>query len=202
MTDNEMDSGFEWVLDNRRLIAAFSILIIICGGFFVWGYWMGKRQGEIAASGSLRAGEPGREDRDLSTSEGPVAEIQPIEEDEAREDLGWYKSVNDSEMDTPGIEPSRTEVKRTPPETGTSPSAGAVQNTYSVQVGAFKTRKQAETVAEDIRAKGFQSRIEAPPSPNGLYRVKVGRYNTRPEAMADQLSLKKKGYSECYIKIN
>ena len=45
MIENETESGFELVLDNRRLIGAFVVFIVICGCFFVLGYATGKRQG-------------------------------------------------------------------------------------------------------------------------------------------------------------
>jgi hypothetical protein len=45
MTDREPEAGHELVLDNRKLIIAFAVLIAICGAFFVLGFMEGRRQG-------------------------------------------------------------------------------------------------------------------------------------------------------------
>ena len=50
MMDQHSDSGYELVLDNRRLIIAFAVLILFCGCFFVVGFMEGKRQGFQAGS--------------------------------------------------------------------------------------------------------------------------------------------------------
>jgi len=166
MTDNEVESGFELVLDNRRLIATFAVFIVICGSFFVLGYSTGKRQGEIAAAGAfVRTTDAG----------GTILEGSPIEE------LEWYQSVNSGGDQPAGVAPPR-------PLTD-----GSVM--YSVQVGAFKTRQQADSHAKDVLDKGFESRVEAPSDSDQLFLVKVGRFNTRDEAMAIQLSLEKNGYN-------
>ena len=73
-----------------------------------------------------------------------------------------------------------------------SPSASA---TYSVQVGAFRQRQQAEVKSQLLQSKGFESRIEPPNSPEGLYLLKVGRFKSRTEAVALQLRLKKSGFT-------
>ena len=36
MTERDQESGFEIVVDNRKRIIAFAVIILICGCFFVW----------------------------------------------------------------------------------------------------------------------------------------------------------------------
>ena len=50
MDDQSAEPGFEFVLDNRKLIVVFLLLISFCGGFFVLGFMEGKRQGMQEAS--------------------------------------------------------------------------------------------------------------------------------------------------------
>jgi cell division protein FtsN len=78
------------------------------------------------------------------------------------------------------------------------PSANA---TYSVQVGAFKQRQDAEVTAKSLEAKGFQPVIEDPRLPSPYYLVKVGRFELRADAYAMQQKVKKAGFA-CFIKTN
>lgn len=200
MTDNEMDSGFEMVLDNRRLIAAFAIFVVICGSFFVIGYTTGKRQGEIGKAESGTAETP-----DTTTAaDGAASNVPLIQEDEPREDLEWYQGVSD-EGEPPGITPPRVsenaEVKSAPVKPAAAKSSPASANvTYSVQIGAFKSREQAEALAADARSKGFNNiRVQDPTSSVQYFVVRVGRFNTRAEAINQQLQLEKKKFP-CFIK--
>jgi cell division protein FtsN len=208
MTEHEMESGFELVLDYRKLIVAFAVFIAICGCFFVWGFMAGKRQGmqlsaiadsDSAAGVVMEEVPPSTADTDNAVSDAPS-----LEADAVQKDLEWYQSVNKKEDDPAGVQPPREPIlaKET---TADSSAAGSISNTepatYSVQVGAFKQRPEAEAQALDVRSKGFDSRIEPPASSGQLYHVKVGKFGTRAEAVALQLRLKQNGFS-CFIKTN
>jgi cell division protein FtsN len=80
-------------------------------------------------------------------------------------------------------------------------TAVAASSSYTVQVGAFRQKKQVDAKAEMLRSKGFDCRIEFPESEEGLYLLKVGRFKSRAEAVAMQLRLKKNGWSS-FIKTN
>ncbi|MBN2338457.1 MAG: SPOR domain-containing protein [Acidobacteria bacterium] len=227
MTDREPEAGHELVLDNRKLIIAFAVLIAICGAFFVLGFMEGRRQGfqdgmqtalETAPGGTApTAGTPG---------EAPAAGTK---EEIAESDLDWYRSVNRREGD-PAIAPRLDPAPRPPepvPEAAPEPEAAPRQAaatsraaapaapparrpqaraasdgvTYSVQVGAFRARREAESAGRSLREKGFTGRIEVPDSPEGFYLVKVGKFATRAEAAAMQLRLKNSGF-KCFIKTN
>jgi cell division protein FtsN len=64
---------------------------------------------------------------------------------------------------------------------------------YSVQVGAFRVKKEVESKAKALRAQKYDCRIEEPQSPEGLYLLKVGNYKTRAEATVMMNRLKKSG---------
>jgi tetratricopeptide (TPR) repeat protein len=67
---------------------------------------------------------------------------------------------------------------------------------FSVQVGSFKNRSNADRLAQKLAAAGYESRVEIPVSPlDKLYRVKVGRISSRGEAEALSARLKAAGYS-------
>ena len=216
MTENETDSGVEVVLDNRKIILAFIVLIAICGGFFVLGFVEGKRQGHqavmqrvaeietIESSAVTQAQPPETETVQDSVSSKDDTEEQP---------LNWYKNVSRPEEE-PEIAARATSggsnkadakaaaEAKTPSTPKTEERAlrtGSIS--YSVQVGAFVKQEEAETRARELRSKGFENRIEPPVPPSQFYFVKVGRFDTRAEAVATQIRLKENGFS-CFIKTN
>lgn len=216
MTEHGADSGIEVVLDNRKIILAFVVLIAICGGFFVLGFIEGKRQGYQA--GMQTAAEVGPIEsaavaQEKSSEVEMVQDSEPPKDDAEDQPLNWYKSVNRPEA-KPEIDAQPTAgsakkaaanpepAAKTPskPKTETSPlRTGSL--TYTVQVGAFVKKEEAEIRTRELRSKGYDYRIEPPVPPNRFYLVKVGSFDTRAEAVAMQLRLKESGFS-CFIKTN
>jgi DedD protein len=89
---------------------------------------------------------------------------------------------------------SDTAAKKTPP-----PAGKAAKSSYTVQVGAFTQRHEADLKVDALKAKGFSSIVEEPKPPDQFFRVKVGRFDTRAEAVAMQRKLQKAGFI-CIIK--
>lgn len=216
MTERETESGIEVVLDNRKIILAFVIFIAICGGFFVLGFMEGKRQGHQA--GMQAAAEVGTMESPAAVQaqlpETETVQAPEVPESDAEDQpLNWYKSVNRKEGE-PEIAPRATTsgsnkpnakaaaAANTPgkPKAQTSP-ARAGSMSYTVQVGAFVKREEAEVRAKELRSKGFEYRIEPPAPPSEFYFVKVGAFETRAEAVAMQIRLKESGFA-CFIKTN
>jgi cell division protein FtsN len=82
------------------------------------------------------------------------------------------------------------------------PRAGAASNvTYSVQVGAFRQRREAEAKATALRERNYEYVIEPTEGAEPLFLLKVGRYESRAEAVAMGLRLKRDGFST-FIKTN
>jgi cell division protein FtsN len=132
-----------------------------------------------------------------------AAETPPVEEEDVQQDLEWYHSVNKKGSEPAGVQPSEPSgtTKETAETSSSGSSVGSAAVTYSVQVGAFKRRPEAEAHALNVRSKGFDSRVESPKSSGQLYLVKVGKFDTRAEAVAVQLRLRKNGFS-CFVKTN
>ena len=67
---------------------------------------------------------------------------------------------------------------------------------YSVQVGSFKNRANAEKMSHRLSRSGYDSYLETPgASGYDLYRVKVGKYRLKEEAEKTARKLKRHGYS-------
>lgn len=216
MTDQSTETGLEVVLDNRKLILAFVLLVAICGCFFVIGFVEGKRQGyqEGAQVAAESSGAPGAETvpPPSAAPAAPVAVATLPKEGETETRLDWYDSVNRPDGDAEAgrkilppspAPPAPTPKKESPPPASAASKTAAKTETaktaapsaYTVQVGAFRQKSEAEAKVRQLKAKGFESRIEPPKSAEDLYLIQVGRFKSRADAVAMQLRLKKSGFS-------
>jgi cell division septation protein DedD len=210
---HEEDPGRELVLDNRKLIIVFGLLIGICCCAFVLGFIEGKRQGiqhgNQAAGESLQKGMPESAPAPPAGAVQENAETTAPKPDLASPQLDWYQNVSGPggtrETTATPAEPKHATPAASAPAKPDSaeqsrPSAEPAV-TYSVQVGAFKQKSQLDARAKTLRQKGFQVWTEEPEAPDNLYLLKVGKFRSRPEAVAMQLRLKRAGISS-FIKTN
>lgn len=66
---------------------------------------------------------------------------------------------------------------------------------YSVQVGCFSKKTNAQNLAGSLNEKGYPVYIEEMGSKNGpVYRVRIGKTNSRQEAAELERRLSKEGY--------
>ncbi len=210
------DSGYELVLDNRRLIVAFAALILIFGCFFVLGFMEGKRQGlqadsQIASETGTNADSSDEPPVPAKPASRADAAMESPNEPPDERPLEWYKSVS-GKGGKPQIAPPppvassvpKAVPAKPPAEPATKAPAKAAASSfasYTVQVGAFRQKKQVDSKADLLRSKGFDCRIELPESDEGLYLLKVGKFKSRADAVAMQLRLKKSGFGS-FIKTN
>jgi cell division protein FtsN len=75
----------------------------------------------------------------------------------------------------------------------TTPSGGTV---WSVQIAAFQTAAEAATFAAEIRARGYDTRVDGSTAP---FRVRFGRYATRTAAVAAMDAYKSKEQSDAFL---
>ncbi len=205
MAEQTAESGLELVLDNRKLIIAFLLLVAVCGCFFVLGFIEGKRQG--LQEGSLASAE-GSPKADSGRAEVPAAPGSVLlDEGSGEQQRSMFESESRREESIEpalqtGVPASRqnTVTPVAPPKPAPKPDRGmdsipSARTTYSVQVGAFSQRGQAEKVDQVLRSKGYDCRIEPPGPAHQLYLLKVGKFNSRADAVAVQLRLKKDGFA-------
>jgi cell division protein FtsN len=107
---------------------------------------------------------------------------------------------------TPAAKPTPAPSLPTPPPPSATPSAGATPRPttpaagplpkalpssasgFAIQVGAFKDRASADSIARSLKARGLPAYVIAPPG--GLFSVRVGVYRDRADAEAVQDRLK------------
>jgi cell division protein FtsN len=220
MEQRDAESGAEFVLDNKKLIIGFVLLMVICGTFYTIGFMEGKRQavqpqaeraspGPVPSVPKVPAGSDSKANASAAKTASP-------EDRSVREQLDWYKNVQSSagEMRKPGdlaksAETAPAQVKPTStvqPQGGNAtaapaqvPLASPPKVTYSVQVGAFRQRREAEIKAAALKAKGYACEVDLPQSGDQIYLVLVGKYGSRADAVAMQRKLQKDGFS-CFIR--
>ena len=205
MANHDAESGFELVLDNRKLIIVFAVLIIFCGCFFVVGFHLGKRQGTQDAalpqqklnteSTQAKAGKPS-----VSTDE----ETKTVKPAASEQKLDWYKAVSGRQTAPAAIptpDAAKPAAKKPEPEHAAvstekpKPKASVNSVSYSLQVGAFSQKQALDATAQSLREKGFDCRIEPPQAEGQLYHLMVGKFATRADASAMKLKLQKSGFS-------
>jgi cell division septation protein DedD len=215
MAQPSAESGNEFILDNRKLIIGFMLLIVICGAFFVVGFMEGKRQAVQARSERPSSGPAGTPSEAVARAVATApAKNGPAEDRSVREQLDWYKTVQggDSAKRAVAEPPKNAEAEPTQAEKVTRPAAGTQKPaavpkassgaaTYTVQVGAFRQRHEAESKADALKTRGYTFVIESPAIPDGLFLVKVGNFSSRADAVAMERRLRKDGFS-CFIKTN
>jgi cell division protein FtsN len=67
---------------------------------------------------------------------------------------------------------------------------------FSVQVGSFKSRENAEKLNHKLAGDGYDSFVDYPAaSLDGMYRVKIGRFTWKSEADSAAAKLRNHGYN-------
>jgi DedD protein len=71
-----------------------------------------------------------------------------------------------------------------PPHTNTSPSAAVPSVPYTIQVGAYKNRRQADDLRQQLASASLDAYVVTLAAQEGVarYRVRVGTYRSREEA--------------------
>ncbi len=202
------ESRLELDLDNRKLIIGFALLMVICAGFFVFGFIEGKRQALRTEPRVAESPVPAPESRVPSQTESKPAlsdsAAKPAPPKPINEQLDWYKKVNShGKRDAKDLASLEAKKPSTPPTRieSSRPADLAQKATYSVQIGAFRNRREAENRAAVLKAKGYDSFVEPSKPGAELYLLKVGRFDSRAAAVASQLKLKKDGFAS-FIKSN
>ena len=100
----------------------------------------------------------------------------------------------------PGLKPlpapaPETKAPKTAAAAKPTPAAAvapkAALSSFTIQVGAFKDKAMADSLATRLKGKGYAAYIVAPEAPGaGLFRVRVGSYPARADAERVQAKLR------------
>lgn len=98
----------------------------------------------------------------------------------------------------PPVQERAPEKGKTPPAAAPPPAARSeplasepAGNGFVVQVAAVKERREAETIARRLAAKGYPSFITTPAGAAHVFRVRIGKYSDRHQAETIKARLEK-----------
>jgi cell division septation protein DedD len=165
----------ELQLSSSQLILIFVAILVLGIVVFLLGVSVGKKQGRIVEETQL-ADKPTEqiiEQKPVSQKESADPISQELESHKkAGEDKAQPEKVTAKQVVKPKVESSKP-----------APSSQR-QNVYWIQVGAYSSQQNANTVVEEYKGKGYNA-IVIEPSPTDrrkLYRVRLGGYATREQA--------------------
>ncbi|HTY63752.1 MAG TPA: SPOR domain-containing protein [Acidobacteriota bacterium] len=196
MTDNSSDSGYELVLDNRRLIVFFVLLVLICCCFFVVGFVEGKRQGFQA--GSQTAAETAA--KSVSEAKEPEhasavadSEKAPVKEDAEKQQLNWYKNVSGQEQ--------KNTIAHVPAEPASAPKGAPKKEKETAKpVVVPLPAEPAPAPKASAKKETVNPAAVSAPAASVSYTVQVGAFRQRQQVEAKAKALKAKGF-DCRIEV-
>ncbi len=183
------DGEFELVLENRQVMTAFFVVVILCGIFFGLGYIVGKNTMQ-----PVQAKEEAAPASDAKESAMKAEKKEaPAPQDSAASDLSFSKDLASNtpapklEAGGPAAAPAPSQpAPTTPAQTAAAatrpaetPSSSASADQVFWQVAATKSKDDAESTASLLRTKGFSAHAEV--KPDGLYHVLVTSSNADSE---------------------
>ena len=184
----------EFTLGIGKLLGLFFGLVVLCAGFFVAGYWLGKNPAvrnttPAEAIAAATAGGKPPATRAVSAEPGPASapETSP--------------PANPSVASEPAV-PAPTAPETNPPTTlvaveakplpqPASPANGAG---YIVQVAAVSKQQDAEALVEALRKKQYPVFV-ANQNADSLFHVQICPFSDPKEAEATRARLMADGYN-------
>ena len=111
------------------------------------------------------------------------------------DDITFYETLT---------KPEASADPKTPagPKAAEKQKAVQTQTPWTLQVAALRRRATADSMAADLKKRGYRAYVTPGDKRKTFYRVRVGRYRTRREAMEDLLRLKNENYQNAMITRN
>jgi len=150
---------------------------------------------------AVTVGADDKEKLETERAEGKSA----IEPDEPAREEGAEDAPSRTEERSEARTKSERETETRPEREPRGPSASRTESTaaggrYVVRAGAFAKRANAESVAKELRAKGYSPYLTTVVKDNVEYtRVNVGSYDDRDDALKLRGELRGEGYSDSSV---
>jgi DedD protein len=191
----------ELTLSTGTILGIFMALVVLCGGFFGFGYKMGSRKPAAPPLSNVAAGDASSNFTDFQPAAGSAdSDTEPapatpkpsaIERKEER------AAASEGGPETATRQPSRaatpaavTKVSDAP---ASGPAAAPSTGTFFVQVAAVSHEEDAQLLIHALKAKGYPVGAHTQPQ-DKFYHVQVGPFDTRTDAEAAKQKLITDGY--------
>jgi cell division protein FtsN len=205
------DEGFREIqLNGKQLVFLFmaatvvSVVIFLCGVLVGRGVRRDRAPAQEVATTEIAA-DPGAAQPLATQTSTPSATEPPAPPDELTYAERLQKDTSPQETLKPAAaappvlaprpervapQPVRNTAARTPPAASPAKAPPGVSDPsgpgFAVQVMIFDTRREADSLASRLIAKGYPAFVMDPVkgAPRGIYRVRVGKYKNRRDAEA------------------
>lgn len=178
-------------------LALGGAVLVILGLTFALGLLVGRQWARQTVSMVVPSvSEAARKPVTPSRRSGIAAEVMADRAPESTEKLTFYQTLTEP-LSGPGT-PAKPEAKpvaiKTPAAAPPAPAPAAVSlppassatgsQAWTIQVGAYKNRRQAEDLRQHLAAAGLEAYVATLAAQDGQarFRVRVGAYRTREEA--------------------
>jgi DedD protein len=180
MTDQQ---GFREIqLSGKQLVFLFMASVVLAVGVFLLGVSVGRGVRQNVGPGAATPAE--------STPESEAVAVMPPPTTLSAEDTQFNDDLQGKApgpMNSPTPPPSPEPTSTVPPATTTQPAApdsstakpASPMQGWMLQVGAFKSRENADSEVRRLVAKGYSAVVVTGGS---LFRVRVGPYAQRADA--------------------
>jgi DedD protein len=203
-------------LGTTTILGIFLALTLLCAVFFGFGYSLGRRSAQPAASPTETIGSESNSSKPApgSTANQPASKqsaavtqsaIVPIDlpntatqDTQLRLAADPVKAVVSTPRADVHAEPSTSTSTKSAamvPVSATAPSPGSLV----VQVAAMSHQEDADVVAVDLKRRGYTVTIRHEPQ-DKLFHVQIGPFFNRKEADAMRLRLQTDGYNNAIVK--
>lgn len=208
----------EVTLGTGKLLGIFFAMVIVCAGFFSFGYMIGHGSREatplITDSATLAppVQNPGPKPAAGKTAPPPDAACAPEDANctpavsTAATNAAAPSSSNELSFFANVDKKDASDSRLTPPETKSVPSASEAGTTinrpapelstgYMVQVAAVSKQEDAEALVNALRHKQYPVLLVPNPANSKLFHVQVGPFAQLSEAEAMRVRLSNDGYN-------
>jgi DedD protein len=191
----------ELTLSTGTILGIFLALVVLCGGFFGFGYKMGSRKPAAPPLSNVAPGDASSNFTDFQPAAGSAdTDTEPapaIPKPTAMERKEERAAEAAGGTDPAARHPSRT---ATPPAVAKAsdapasvPDAAPVAGTFFVQVAAVSHEEDAQLLIHALKAKGYPVGAHTQPQ-DKFYHVQVGPFATKKDAEAAKQKLIADGY--------
>jgi DedD protein len=196
--DDEAGRDREYSLGMTTILGIFFALVLVCAGFFGFGYTLGRKSAQTASTGAESAG--GGNFSSFKPAAGRAGAPAAIADPNARvADVTPPAPVRPEPVERPlakGVAPSDTviagaAVPAARPVTRVVPEAAAVTpvpvtavaGNFMVQVAAVSSQEIADIELTALRKKGYNVVVRQEPQ-DKLLHVQIGPFASRKDAEA------------------
>ncbi len=207
MPRNE-EGEYELILDNKKLLSIFFVVVVLLGVGFTLGFVLGRSSGQVAAGLPESASEKAPPEKAAAKTPGePPASPAPSPRDTGKPDPAGASAPPPAETTParateratraaekePEARPKKESAGTVPYRTGVPPAGSAFIQVASV------SRSDAEMEATTLAEKGYPTWV-APGDKDDVFRVLVGPFTETAGLSKAKASLEQLGFKRAFKK--